>query len=544
MTTDPVSYDGKHYSVRDIHVLRSRCSGAASRLDRRPHRRRVWRAGTIGDGWHPIAMRPPAMLNPDEYAAKVQEIHGWARRAGRDPKSIALTIRVPMEVRGRNAKAAAGDRPPFQGTADEIADDIRRYQALGVSHFVFDHTVQELRAVLANIERFASDVRPKLTRAGGGRAASVVARRGRTSSKKRAARRQSRSRTRRHARSSIPPRRWPAARRAGELHDRAGAARHLLGPGLRAADDAVRLLRLLHRSTRSGEASAPVAPDEVVALTQAGSRLGAKALFSLGDRPEVFASHREFLRRHGHRTTLSRLRAVCAAGPGGVASSAARQPRRDGRARPGALREVNVSMGIMPRRYQSAPGRGMAHDRAPTGATRRLKTIALAGKLGIPFTTGYSSASARRVASAWTPVPSATSQRHGHIQRSSSRTSGPNRGSRCGRAGSLEDSCGPRGGTARPRPDVNIRRRTSRPTSIRGSWPRGQRLGRLSPLTLDHINPGDRGRGSELRRDRDPVRPARASAIIRSSRRAQYLDESLRARPGPGRRARPRRGIP
>ena len=98
-----------------------------------------------------------------------------------------------MEVRGRNAKAAAGDRPPFQGTADEIAVDIRRYQALGVSHFVFDHTVQELRAVLANIERFASDVRPKLTRAGGGRAAGASSpRRGaKTSSKKRTVRRRS-----------------------------------------------------------------------------------------------------------------------------------------------------------------------------------------------------------------------------------------------------------------------------------------------------------------------------------------------------------------
>ena len=69
-----------------------------------------------------------------------------------------------MEVRARSAKPAAGERPPFQGTADQIVTDIRRYQALGVSHFVFDHTVQELRAVLANIERFASDVRPKLSR--------------------------------------------------------------------------------------------------------------------------------------------------------------------------------------------------------------------------------------------------------------------------------------------------------------------------------------------------------------------------------------------
>src|SRR5204862_1187445 len=55
-------------------------------------------------------------------------------------------------------------------------------------------------------------------------------------------------------------------------------------------------------------------PEEVVALAQAGGRLGAKeALFSLGDRPEArFASHREFLRARGHRTTLSYLREVCA----------------------------------------------------------------------------------------------------------------------------------------------------------------------------------------------------------------------------------------
>jgi len=188
-TTDPVAYESKHYSVRDVHVLPKPVqrggipvwigghTGAALR-----------RVGAIGDGWHPIAMRPPAMLGPDEYGAKVKEIHDSARRAGRDPKSITLTIRVPMEVRARSARPAAGDRPPFQGTAAEIAADIRRYQALGVSHFVFDHTVQELRAVLANIERFASDVRPTLSRSASGRAAAAAARRP-TASKKKAAKR-------------------------------------------------------------------------------------------------------------------------------------------------------------------------------------------------------------------------------------------------------------------------------------------------------------------------------------------------------------------
>jgi len=187
-TTDPVSFEGKHYSVRDVHVLPKPVQRGGIPVWIGGHTgAAVRRAGAIGDGWHPIGMRPPAMLGPEEYAAKVEELRASARRAGRDPKSITLTIRVPMEVRGKNTKAAAGDRPPFQGTAEEIAADIRRYQALGVSHFVFDHTVQELRAVLANMERFASDVRPLLARAGGAR--SGAAGRAKAATKKKASRR-------------------------------------------------------------------------------------------------------------------------------------------------------------------------------------------------------------------------------------------------------------------------------------------------------------------------------------------------------------------
>jgi probable F420-dependent oxidoreductase len=187
-TTDPVSFEGKHYSVRDVHVLPKPVQRGGIPVWIGGHTgAAVRRAGAIGDGWHPIGMRPPAMLGPEEYAAKVEELRASARRAGRDPKSITLTIRVPMEVRSKNTKAAAGDRPPFQGTAEEIAADIRRYQALGVSHFVFDHTVQELRAVLANMERFASDVRPMLARAGGARGS--AAGRAKTATKKKASRR-------------------------------------------------------------------------------------------------------------------------------------------------------------------------------------------------------------------------------------------------------------------------------------------------------------------------------------------------------------------
>ncbi|MGH7348496.1 MAG: 7,8-didemethyl-8-hydroxy-5-deazariboflavin synthase CofG [Candidatus Rokuibacteriota bacterium] len=133
-------------------------------------------------------------------------------------------------------------------------------------------------------------------------------------------------------------------------------------------------------------------PDQVLALAHAGARLGAKeALFSLGDKPEaLFAEHRAFLRSVGHRTTLGYLRDISAR----VLDETGLLPH----ANPGlmterdlaALREVNVSMGIM---LESTSERllapGAAHDRAPDKVpARRLRTIARAGVLGIPFTTG------------------------------------------------------------------------------------------------------------------------------------------------------------
>ena len=90
-------------------------------------------------------------------------------------------------------------------------------------------------------------------------------------------------------------------------------------------------------------------PDEVVALATAGARVSAKeALFSLGDKPEArFATHREFLRRHGQRTTLGYLRMIC--------ELTLRESPLLPHVNPGvmserdlaALREVNVSMGLM-----------------------------------------------------------------------------------------------------------------------------------------------------------------------------------------------------
>jgi FO synthase len=132
--------------------------------------------------------------------------------------------------------------------------------------------------------------------------------------------------------------------------------------------------------------------EEVLALAQAGGRLGAKeALFSLGDKPEArFAEHREFLRSRGHRTTLSYLRSVCAATLAHSPLLPHVNPGVMNEREMAGLREVSVSMGLMLETVSERLLRpGQAHADAPDKVpARRLRTIALAGKLGIPFTTG------------------------------------------------------------------------------------------------------------------------------------------------------------
>jgi len=178
-------------------------------------------------------------------------------------------------------------------------------------------------------------------------------------------------------------------------------------------------------------------PDQVLALAHAGARLGAKeALFSLGDKPEaLFPEHRAVLRSLGHRTTLGYLREISAR----VLDETGLLPH----ANPGlmterdlaSLREVNVSMGIMlESTSERLLARGAAHDRAPDKVPhRRLKTIARAGTLGIPFTTGILIGSARPTQSGWTrSSPSAIcTSATGISRRSSFRTSAPRRPSRC-----------------------------------------------------------------------------------------------------------------
>jgi FO synthase len=132
--------------------------------------------------------------------------------------------------------------------------------------------------------------------------------------------------------------------------------------------------------------------EEVLAVCEAGARLGCKeALLSLGDKPEArFPQHRDWLRHRGYRTTLDYVLAASRA----IATETRLLPH----ANPGlmserdliALREWNVSVGLMLETSSDRlGGSGGPHEHAPDKRpARRLRTIEAAGRVGIAFTTG------------------------------------------------------------------------------------------------------------------------------------------------------------
>jgi FO synthase len=286
-------------------------------------------------------------------------------------------------------------------------------------------------------------------------------------------------------------------------------------------------------------------PEEVVALAKAGARLGAKeALFSLGDKPEAaFPEHRAFLRERGHRTTLGYLRDVCALTLRESSLLPHANPGVMGERDLARLREVNVSMGLMLETVSErllAPG--MAHDDAPDKVpARRLRTIELAGKLQIPFTTGI------LIGIGETPAERVDAlaairrlhERHGHVQevivqnfRAKPRI--PMRDAPEPGFADLARTVA----VARLMlgPDTNIQ---APPNLSADDYPRLLAAGLndwggISPLTLDHINPEAPWPAiSRLRRATEAAGftlRERLAIYPEFARREEFLDESLRPR--------------
>ena len=116
------------------------------------------RVVAVGDGWHPLGLRPPVTLYPAEMRETVGRLREMAAAAGRDPKTITITFKGPVKFDA----GAPKDRTPLTGSPAQIAEDLSAYVAAGVEHFVLDFSVPTVPEMLDVLERVASDIRPRV----------------------------------------------------------------------------------------------------------------------------------------------------------------------------------------------------------------------------------------------------------------------------------------------------------------------------------------------------------------------------------------------
>jgi probable F420-dependent oxidoreductase len=116
-------------------------------------RRAMRRAVELGDAWH------PGWSRPDQLAGQLRQLTAIAEKAGRDPASLELTLLRPLQILDGPAKEP---RRPLIGSADQVAEDIRHYARIGVSHLVFGFRTTDGPEMLQQVERFAAEVRPLL----------------------------------------------------------------------------------------------------------------------------------------------------------------------------------------------------------------------------------------------------------------------------------------------------------------------------------------------------------------------------------------------
>ena len=146
------------------------------------------------------------------------------------------------------------------------------------------------------------------------------------------------------------------------------------------------------RQDPSSAASLYLTPEQVLDVARRGQQMGCtEALFTLGERPEQrYPEAKEWLERRGFKTTLEYLAYVCRLVMEETSLLPHANPGTMSRREMTALQPCNPSMGLMlestsDRLYQT----GGPHEFAPSKRPRvRLRTLEIAGELGIPFTTG------------------------------------------------------------------------------------------------------------------------------------------------------------
>src|SRR5215471_16916135 len=165
-TSDNPSFEGKYCRFANVTF--------APKPVQKPHPP-IWiggespaalrRAGRLADAWYPIGSNPRfpvgTLAQFAEYAARVKR---YAQDAGRDPASVDLAYSAGWYNDQEAERLSSGERRPLTGAPAQVADDMKRYEEVGVRHMMVNMVVRRPDATvqqsLERMEHFATKVMP------------------------------------------------------------------------------------------------------------------------------------------------------------------------------------------------------------------------------------------------------------------------------------------------------------------------------------------------------------------------------------------------
>ena len=156
-TKDNPEFQGEHYQLSE--------SGFQPKPVQKPHPP-IWigghtnpairRAAKYGDGWMPIGLRPPAILEPEELAEKIARLRRLTMEAGRPEDAVSLCFCTGVTF----DDSPGATRRMMSGRAEQIAADLRQYQDLGIRNFILGFPGDSVAAVDEAMEQFSKQVMP------------------------------------------------------------------------------------------------------------------------------------------------------------------------------------------------------------------------------------------------------------------------------------------------------------------------------------------------------------------------------------------------
>lgn len=148
-TTNPAEFHGKFYQLPKSYINHKPVQ--------KPHPpiymaafapTALKRLATMADGWNPVA------IPPDGMAQMFESIKQMAKEAGRDPLSLRMIVRANLEI---SVKSLGKDRMLFNGTLEQIQEDLLACKRIGAHELFFDPTfsgeAQTLEGWLALMEQ-------------------------------------------------------------------------------------------------------------------------------------------------------------------------------------------------------------------------------------------------------------------------------------------------------------------------------------------------------------------------------------------------------